>query len=55
MPENNATILGDDISYYGVNDSVINSSLVYIAAWDTQKVQLISKGNLIARDISCRE
>lgn len=44
IPEVNATMLSDDVNYYGVNDSVVNSSLAYIAMWDTHQVQLTCKG-----------
>jgi len=46
IPAINITHILSDASYYGVNDSAVNSSLTSIGTWSNNEIQLLCKRKL---------
>jgi len=47
IPAINITHILSEVRYYGVNESVVNSSLTSIGTWDKNEVELLCKRKLI--------
>ena len=43
VPDVNTTMLQDDISYYGVNDTAVNKSITAVTSFSAQSIELLCK------------